>query len=45
MIGMVAGEGGVVARDFVGDPSASGHERSCTSAANAVNALRRPWHD
>ena len=26
VIGVVAGEGGAVARDFVGDPSAAGHE-------------------
>ena len=25
MIGMVAGEGGMVAGDFIGDPSAAGH--------------------
>ena len=26
MIGMIAGEGGLASRDFVGDPSAAGHE-------------------
>jgi hypothetical protein len=50
MIGVVAGEGGVIAREFLGDPSASGHEervmkKRIASAAKAVSRSRYTWHD
>ena len=45
MIGVLAGEGGAVARDFIGDPSAAGHgeglQASGSSASFETAAARR----